>query len=349
MSDPDVAGDAAGAPVATARFGPRPVLRRLAAAAGSRWVRWGFLAAVVGAGGYAIASEWKAVVTALTGIGPAATLGAAVTVILGLLATLQVWRVLLAGLGSPLPPATAARIFFVGQLGKYLPGSMWPVLAQMELARASSVPRSRTATAAVLTIAISLGAGLLTGLAALPLLGDGYLWVLLAAPLCVAMLHPRVVNAVIAVLLRVTRRPPLPRPLPGRAIAAALLWALLSWLLLGAHVWFLGLPLAGDTTGLAMASIGGFALAWSAGFLVVLAPAGAGVREVLLIAALSTQLDTAQAAAVAVVSRALMSAADLALAGAAAVTTRASTRGPAPQPRPEPEQPLPVAGDDGGS
>jgi hypothetical protein len=39
-------------------------------------------------------------------------------------------------------PGTA-RILFLGQLGKYLPGSVWPVLAQMELGKTYRVPRHR--------------------------------------------------------------------------------------------------------------------------------------------------------------------------------------------------------------
>ena len=51
-------------------------------------------------------------------------------------ANLQAWQVLLAGLGSPLRTTTAGRIFFIGQLGKYIPGSVWPILTQMELGAA---------------------------------------------------------------------------------------------------------------------------------------------------------------------------------------------------------------------
>jgi hypothetical protein len=42
----------------------------------------------------------------------------------------MVWQTILADLGSRLRLTVAARIFFVGQLGKYLPGSVWPVVMQ---------------------------------------------------------------------------------------------------------------------------------------------------------------------------------------------------------------------------
>src|SRR4051812_19145501 len=60
------------------------------------------------------------------------------------------WRELLADLGNRLALVPAGRVFFLGQLGKYLPGSVWPVVGQMELAHDLRVPRTRTATTVLL-------------------------------------------------------------------------------------------------------------------------------------------------------------------------------------------------------
>ena len=40
--------------------------------------------------------------------------------------------------GRPVPRRSSAEIFFVGQLGKYVPGAVWPVVVQMRLGRASA-------------------------------------------------------------------------------------------------------------------------------------------------------------------------------------------------------------------
>ena len=56
------------------------------------------------------------------------------------------------------------------------------------------------------------------------------------------------------------------------------------------------------------------ALAWVAGMLVPIAPAGGGVREIVLVAALSPVASRSVALIVALVSRVLMMLADLALA-----------------------------------
>lgn len=286
----------------------------------SRAVRWGFVAVAVGLGAWAVAREWAGVRAALGAIGPLTAITAFICVLLAMGAAMQIWRVLLASLGSALPVRAAARVVFVGQLGKYLPGSVWPVLAQMELGTAHRVPRTRSATASVLTMLVSLLGGLLTALVTLPFVAGGtpYRWAFLAAPLLVAALHPRVLNPILAALLKLAKRPPLEQPLAGRAIAVAVGWSLVSWVLYGVQIWLLAARLGVADGHVALLAAGGFAFAWCVGFIVVFAPAGAGIRELLLVALLGPVLGTGGATAIALVSRVLMTVGDLVTAAVAA-------------------------------
>jgi len=246
--------------------------------------------------------------------------GAMVGVLLALLATMQVWRVLIGALGSPLPVGASARVMFIGQLGKYLPGSVWPVLAQMELGTAHRVPRHRSASASVLTMLLTLLAGLLVALVTLPFVSGStsYWWVFLVAPVLLVCLYPKLLNGVLNRMLRLTRRPPLEQPLAGRAIAGALAWALISWTCYGLQIWLMAIRLGAPYGTGALLATGGFAFAWCVGFLVVFAPAGAGVRDVVLVAILSPTLGVGNATAVALVSRVLLTVADLITAAVAA-------------------------------
>jgi glycosyltransferase 2 family protein len=292
-------------------------VRRLLA---GRPVRWGFVLATIALGAWAVAREWSGVRSALVDIGPLAAVGALAAILVAMLAAMQIWRVLLAALGSPLPLRAAARVVFVGQLGKYLPGSVWPVLAQMELGTAHRVPRTRSATASVLTMLVSLLGGLLTALVTLPFVAGAtpYRWAFLAAPVLLAALHPKVLNPILNKLLALAKRPPLERPLTGRAITLALGWSLASWVLYGLQIWLLAARLGATDGTVVLLAAGGFAFAWSVGFLVVFAPAGAGVREVLLVALLGPVVGTGGATAIALVSRVLMTVGDLATAAVAA-------------------------------
>ncbi len=123
-------------------------------------------------------------------------------------------------------------------------------------------------------------------------------------------------------LLTLVRRPPLEQPLTGRAVAAALGWAVVSWVLFGLQVWLLAVRLGAPEGRTLLLAIGGFAFAWSVGFLVVFAPAGAGFRDVLVIAILGAVLGGGGATAVALVSRILMTIGDFATAGVAAWSGR---------------------------
>lgn len=307
----------------------RATVRRIARG----WpVRWGFGAAAVAIGGYAVARQWGGVRAALASIGPLATGAAMISVLVAMFAAMQVWRVMLAALGSSLPVPVGARIMFVGQLGKYLPGSVWPVLAQMELGIAHRVPRHRSASASVLTMLVSMLSGLLTALLTLPFVAGStpYLWAALAAPVLLACLYPRILNSVLRRVFRLIRRPPLEQPLTVGVVATSLAWSFAAWICYGLQIWLLATPLGAPRGEAALLSLGGFALAWSAGFLAVFAPAGAGVREVVLVALLSPVIGVGASTAVALLSRALTTAGDLLAAAVAAGYSRRTRPGSGP-------------------
>lgn len=290
----------------------------------SRPFRWGFVAIAVGLAGYAVGRDWTSVRDALASLGLLRVLAAFLGVLIATLATMQVWRVLVAALGSPMPARAAARVLFIGQLGKYLPGSVWPVLAQMELASEHKVPRHRSASASVLTMLVALLTGLLVALVTLPFVARStpYRWVFLAAPILLACLHPKLLNQLLGRLLRLARRPPLEQPLSGRAIAGALAWSVISWLGYGLQIWLLITRLGAPYGTGALLAIGGFAFAWCVGFVIVFAPAGAGVREVLLIAMLGPVIGVGSATAVALLSRVLVTLGDLLTAAVAVALNR---------------------------
>lgn len=290
----------------------------------SRILRYGFVAATVAFGVDYVADSWDEIHDALAQIGIGASLAALACVLASLTAAMWVWRTLLAGLGSPLSFRVAGRVLFVGQLGKYLPGSVWPVLAQMELATEHDVPRHRTAAASVINMVVMLLAALLTGLVTLPFTRGvaQYWWAFLIAVPLVACLFPPALNAMMRFAFRVLKRPPLEHPLTGREIAIAMGWSFLSWLCYGLQIWVLMVRVGAGPAAALPLSVGAFAFAFAVGFVIVLAPAGAGFREVLLVALLSPAVGTGPATAITLVSRAATTLADAITAGAATVGYR---------------------------
>jgi hypothetical protein len=256
---------------------------------------------------------------ALSQLGVGALLLSQLATLLGLLASALCWRAGLAALGHPLALRPSLHVFFVGQLGKYLPGNVFALAAQAELARDHRVPRSRVFVAGLLFLGVLTTTGVLLAAATLPFTSPGalrtYAWVLPALPLGLALLVPAVLERVVGLALRVTRRAPLDAPLDRRALLVAVGWSLAMWLLYGAHV----LPLVhalhgGDLGEAAVTGTGAYALAWTAGFLFVVAPAGAVVREAVLVLALGGLLSHADGTAVALASRGVQTLGDLLLA-----------------------------------
>lgn len=304
---------------------------------GSPWVRLALFLVVCVCAGLALRANWEQARDAAAAL-PLWVLPAAVlTGMAGLTAQMLAWRALLAGMGSPLPRRTAARVMFVGQLGKYLPGSVWAFVAQVELARDWDVPRTRGAAATLLAVGVTVAAGLAVAAVALPLssaeAARRWWWALALAPLLLAGLHPRVVGWGIRLAARPFARfrgvaEAGPLDVRGRSMAAAVGWTLVAWVPLGLHVWLLTWAVGGEALRSLGPAVGAYALAWTLGLLVVFAPAGLGVREAVLVVALSPVVDAGAALVVAVLSRLVMTVADLAWAGLSVLLSRWAAPGP---------------------
>ena len=243
--------------------------------------------------------------------------------LLALVASMLMWRSLLAAVGQPLGLVTAARLYFLTQIGKYLPGSVWPVVAQIELGRERGVPAHLSGLAAAMNLLLGIASGIVVGLGCL-LASTGsvgeYWWLLLPLAALLVLLHPRALRLAVSTLLRLTRRPVVDVEVRASGMLAAGGWSLVMWALFGLHIHVLvaSLPGGGDL----LRSVGAYALAWVAGFLVFFAPAGAGARELTLVVLLAPPLGRPEALAVAVVSRVIGVAGDLVVAGAAVLAER---------------------------
>jgi uncharacterized membrane protein YbhN (UPF0104 family) len=310
-----------------------PAAKRAAALTQSRAVRVGFVLVAVALAVWALWSRWPDVVQAVHRLEPAWLAAAAVATLGNLVLVGFAWRALVADLGAKLPLALAARVFFVGQIGKYVPGSLWPLVVQAELAR-RHVARRVTASATFVLILLSGATALATVLLTLPFApsGDtvtGVRWAALLVVPVAAVLHPAVLGRLLDRGLRMLGREPLEQWGSLLGTAAATAWALGAWAMAGAQVWLLAVPLGAPATWRTYALVtGGYALAWAIGLVVVIAPAGAGAREVALAALLSGVLDRGAVVVVVLLSRVLFTAADLALAAIGALTGRTAPERP---------------------
>lgn len=273
---------------------------------------------------YAIVTQWAEVRVAIRAIPISGLALSTVAVLVGSVTAMLSWRALLADEGHPLRVVDAGRIFLVGQLGKYLPGSVWSVVVQMELATRSGVPRARTFTASLCWIGLTISSALTVGVIGLPALAaadSSYTWFLLAlVPVALACSLPWVLTRLVNLLLRALRRAPLPRALSWRGVGEAFGWLLATWLCYGVSLWLLADAVGATGWDGFLRCLGGFALAMGAGLVIVVAPSGAGVREAIIVSALAGVMASGEALGIAVVSRMVFIVTDIALAGGAALS-----------------------------
>jgi len=289
-------------------------------------VRAALLLVALGLAVYGLVSQWSQVHSALAELAWYDVVGAALAVIAALGFQMLAWRALLTDLGSPLPLAAAVRVNFLGQLGKYVPGAVWAMAAQVSLAQDYRVPKRRSGAASLVSMAITLVVGLVMAGIALPLASAGalrhYWWVLICIPVLLVGLWPGVTKFGLDLALRLVKRPGLDRALTLGGMGRAVGWTALAWLCYGLHAWLLVGDIAGKSLHILLLSAGGYALAWAVGFLLIPFPGGIGPREVALIAVLSPVMSQGPALVVALASRVVMTVGDLLWAGIAVMVGR---------------------------
>jgi uncharacterized membrane protein YbhN (UPF0104 family) len=184
-------------------------------------------------------------------------------------------------------------IFTVSQLGKYIPGSIWHFAARINAYKDNALSNKKTAQAMIIenlwlvtgaaafgVVFLSLNHTVMDGATLLPVEFPEWLWSLL--PYLVLIFW-------IAGLFLLDKR--YPTSSKGITISRVLLLLLIQsgiWLSLGVSYYLLFLNAGTNDLFLIL---GGYALSWIAGYLVIFAPGGIGVREtvqVFLFSAIST-------------------------------------------------------------
>jgi uncharacterized membrane protein YbhN (UPF0104 family) len=307
-----------------------------ASAPPSRGARWRravgvvVVLVVIAFGILALRGSWSDARTALDRLSAVDLIASAVPGAVALWLMYVAWRWFLAAVGGKLPTPDARAMFFTTQLGKYVPGSIWPALLQAEVGKRNNVPRARMLAGYALAFSGGIITGAVVGLLALD--GPASGWVPVAAligglaglVLTGMLLDGRPFGALMARLLR-RREGRFARyagldfsHLDRAAILRAVIAIFGAWGALGLHTWLLARPLGASATDLPFVA-GSFAFAWIAGMVAIPVPAGAGVREVVLVLTVGELLGRPEATVIALASRLVLLMLELgaaALAGA---------------------------------
>jgi len=236
--------------------------------------------------------------------------------------------------GGELRHRTAIRLYFVSNLGRYIPGKLWQVAGLAVLAREEGVPARIATAAAIVGQGIALVAATLVGSAALvsdlaiPRATGVWILAILLALLGTALL-PGVLRRLFALWFRLARTEPPADviPTPGFTVRWTALY-LANWAVYAAAFWILvrsfGLPGGVVQVGSA------FAAAYVLGYAVLVAPAGIGVRESFLTVLLGPVMGAPTAATLSVVARLWTTGVEVVPAGGLWLRRMARTAAPNP-------------------
>ncbi len=211
-------------------------------------------------------------------------------VVLAYLVLIQTWRQVVVAWGERLDFSSAARIWFVSNLGKYVPGKVWAIAAMGTLAQEQGISPAAAVGSSLVVQLVNI----VTGFAVFFLVGAktvdvpmGATMGVIAALTFAVFAAPAALPRTVAVVNRLTRRQFVVPALPRRAIWWAAAGTALAWVLYGWAFYYFAVGVSADAAKGSVADwtalfIGPYLL----GFIAVFAPGGLGVREVAMAEAL---------------------------------------------------------------
>lgn len=284
--------------------------------------------------GYRIARDWDELTATLDSARPAWLVAAVVAGLVSMSAIGVNWLSLIRRRGHAARPQRGLSWFFIGQLGKYVPGGIWPVVGQAELAARNGTDRRSaylaTASSMTFTLLAAVAVAAICGLASpydraltAALLAVGIVVVLVS--LVVPRLRAWLVRAAAAVTRGRGGRVELPE---APVVAEYTLRHLPVWVMFGLMYICVFVALGGDLDlGLAVDLVFASALSWIVGFVIIGVPGGIGVRESVFVGLMTGPIGATLALSVAVAARLVTIGVDLSGALGAACLARFSTSG----------------------
>ena len=226
------------------------------------------------------------------------------------------WRTMLGAWGRGLDFWSAARIWTVSSLGKYVPGKVWAVAGMAVMAQRAGVGAGPATASAIILQVLAIGTG--TAVAALTGWGslrDVYpgvergMTALLALSILGAgvLLWPPSMRKVLRLAM-----PEVDSPAPPLgAVAFGIAANTIAWAGYGVALWLLARGLLPGTGLGLLRAVAVFTASYLAGFLALFAPGGIGVREGVFILMLQGPIGIGAATALAIASRLLLTVTEL--------------------------------------
>ncbi len=259
----------------------------------NRWLRLIFIALAVAAVWLAardILAQWREVAASgdALHVEPGLIALSGGLVMVSYVVLIETWRRTVMAWGEHLSWTTAARIWFISNLGRYLPGKVWQLGAMSAMALKAGVSAVAAAGSALVVNVVNVFAGFgvaaVTGAEHFENRGTAVaIAILLLAGLLAAPLFlPKLAQAASVVL----RRPVIVPKLPALALWSAAAGCIVAWCLYGIAFKLLVAGILGSAPGDTASYIAVFTGSYLVGYIALFAPGGIGVRETSLVVSL---------------------------------------------------------------
>jgi uncharacterized membrane protein YbhN (UPF0104 family) len=215
---------------------------------------------------------------------------------------IEAWRLVVRAWGGHLGFGTAARIWSVSNLGRYLPGKVWSIAAMGLLARRAGVSAVAATGSSILVTLVNVAAGfavlLLAGSRALALVAPGEAGKRLAVSVALAVtaglvVLPWALPSLARVAVRLLRREVVLPTIAPEQLWLVVLANVAAWFGYGAAFLLLGRAVLPGSASVVLSAgswldaTAVFTASYLAGYLALVVPGGLGVRELAMVAVLT--------------------------------------------------------------
>ena len=296
---------------------PRPLLARLSS----------LLGVAIGVAGVAfvartLISKWDEVSDAFSQVD---AINLVLSLLLGLAAMTSIgwiWVTMIVARSHNVRHRNAMSWYFTGQLGKYVPGGIWPIVGRAELAVRNGIPRLDAYASTGLSLVTTYAAAVVTiGIGAAVTTGHRFIAVLIAVGIVLAYAafsQPSLRAVIIRIATRVSSSASsLTDP---KRLARLTVLHIPAWILMSLSTSVTATAFGAKISIADMLFI--TTTSWLAGFVVVGVPGGIGVREAVFTSLAGGIIGTPMAVSLALMSRVVFIAVDLTGALVSSVISR---------------------------
>ncbi|MDO8740488.1 MAG: lysylphosphatidylglycerol synthase domain-containing protein [Candidatus Woesearchaeota archaeon] len=204
-----------------------------------------------------------------------------------LLLSVYGWKMIMNLLKAKLDFKSSIRIWFLSQLGRYVPGRIWYLLGRMYLCEKKKISKYTTFVSLMLELAMHVLSASFTALIFVPaMIEDGglmkFLPVFLTIPVGLILIHPKIFNFFVNIGLKIFRKKTVELKIKYSSLLGLLAFYMFSWVVNGMGFYLLIKSFYATPLSLILPLTGAFAVSWIIGFLSLITPSGLGIREGIL-------------------------------------------------------------------